>query len=58
VVVHLVHLAERAPHLSNLEEEAARQGGEGDESFFYADLIVAEGQEEVGPSVRIHDGLE
>ena len=56
--MHLVHLAERAPHLPDLEEEAAGQRGEGDESFLYADLFVAEGQEEVGPGVRIHDGLE
>ena len=58
VVVHLVDLAERRPHLPDLQQQVGGQRRERDEALLHADRVRREGQEEVGPRVRVHDGLE
>ena len=59
VVVHACStLPKAASHLPDLQQEAAGQRGEGDEALLDLDALGAEGEEEVGAGVGVHDGLE
>src|SRR2546426_1937069 len=58
VQVERVDFSERGPHPTHLRQKARGEARESHESFLDADPFLAERKEEVGPGVRIHDGLE
>src|SRR5215813_3256753 len=58
MVVQCIHLAEGRAHLACFGYEILGQRSEGDETFFQIHTFFTEGDEEVGASVRIDDGLQ
>jgi hypothetical protein len=58
MIVQAIHLAESGPHLSGLYEEPAGNRRKREKAFFEIHAFLAEGEEEVGASIRIDNGLE